>query len=252
MESATLTKQTQRVRKEYEKTSKRLRKDFEKTFKANAITHAHATNTLRTSKKMSDVDDLYEGLEDYVYTSSSRLNAALEVKDENKAIALLDIGDNPCKMDDRYYNALHIAARKGCGVRLFNRILSKFKSRANAGVYWDNGCTALMFAVVNNHLDMVTALMQHPWIDLNVQNKNMETALHLAVYNNHPAIVAQLLSDIDIDTSLRDITTATPLRLAIIWKHDECARILREHGAQEGRVASDAACSTENNGKKTD
>ena len=200
----------------------------------------------RQREAEEELDALYEGVDNF--TPSSRpLNAALEVKDEKKARALLDSGDNnPHKRDDDMYNALHIAAREGCGVDLFSKILSKFKSKVNAGVYWHKGFTPLMFAVVNNHLDMVTALMQHPWIDLNVQNRDKETALHRAVYRNHPTIVAQLLSgNIDIDTSLKDKTNATPLMVAIKWNYDECARILREHGAQEGRVDSSESSSSE-------
>ena len=194
--------------------------------------HGSPEPSLDWLKANGDEDDFFGGLDDYVYRSSRPLNAALEEKDEDKANVLLDSGDNPNKKDDRYYNALHIAARKGCGIGLFHKILSKMKkSQVNEGMYRDNGYTALMFAVVNNHLDLVTALMQNPFIDPNVQNHEKETALHLAVYHNHPAIVEQLVSNNRIDTSLRDITTVTPLRIAIKWKRDECVKILRNHGA---------------------
>ena len=39
------------------------------------------------------------------------------------------------------------------------------------------GYTALMLAARNNHLDMVTALMNHPGIDLNLRDKDGETAI---------------------------------------------------------------------------
>jgi ankyrin repeat protein len=191
----------------------------------------------RQREAEEEIDALYEGVDNF--TPSSRpLNAALEVKDEKKARALLDSGENPREMDNSQYNALHIAAREGCGLDLFSKILSKFKSKVNAGVYWHKGFTPLMFAVVNNHLDMVTALMQHPWIDLNVQNDDLKrTALHLAVYINHPVIVAQLLSG-DIDTSLKDNTNATPLTIAIRCNYDECARILRRVDRESSESSS--------------
>ena len=190
----------------------------------------------RQREAEEELDALYEGVDNF--TPSSRpLNAALEVKDEKKARALLDSGENPREMDNTLYNALHIASREGCGLDLFSKILSKFKSKVNAGVYWHKGFTPLMFAVVNNHLDMVTALMQHPWIDLNVQNGLKRTALHLAVYRNHPVIVAQLLSG-DIDTSLKDNTNATPLTVAIRWNYDECARILRRVDRESSESSS--------------
>lgn len=188
---------------------------------ANAVVHASAAF------------DLYEGVDDY-RPSSEPLNAALEVKDENKANALLNSGHNPHTRDDDRYNALHIAAQEGCGLDLFSKILSKFKSKVNAAAGWyKNGYTALMLAVVNNHLDMVVALMQHPFINLNVQNKNKETALYLAVKTNQPIIVAQLLLSNDIDTSLKDITGTTPLSLAICWGYEECASLLRGRSDEE-------------------
>ena len=91
-----------------------------------------------------------------------------------------------------------------------------------------------MLAAGKNHLDMVTALMNHRGIDVNAQNhSDNDTALHQAVYRNHPAIIAQLLRDDRIDCSLKDNNNYTPLKLAIVCRRDECAKILREHGAPE-------------------
>ena len=164
------------------------------------------------------------------------LNAALEAKDEDAAEALLNGGDDPNKVDREGKNALHRVALKGCRLPLFNRILERIKNvnavTTNIGCR-TNGYTALMFAAAYNDLDMVTALMQHPKIDLNVQNRDKETALHVAVYHDRRAIVAQLLSDDRVDTSLKEITTETPLSLAIAWKRAECVKMLREHGAPE-------------------
>ena len=75
--------------------------------------------------------------------------------------------------------------------------------------------------------------MNHPGIDLNVQDSDNNTALHRAVYNNRPAIVAQLVSDDRVDTSLKDNDNWTPLKYAIAKGRDECVKILREHGAPE-------------------
>ena len=95
------------------------------------------------------------------------------------------------------------------------------------------GYTALMWAACHNHLDMVVSLMNHPGIDVNVQDSDNWTALHYAVYRNRPAIVAQLLRDDRVDTSLKTKYNRTPLKLAIDFRHDECVKILREHGAPE-------------------
>ena len=90
-----------------------------------------------------------------------------------------------------------------------------------------------MWAARKNHLDMVTALMNHPGIDVNAQDRENSTALHCAVSGNRPAIVAHLLRDDRIDCSLKDDRNRTPLKMAIVFGHHECVKILREHGAPE-------------------
>ena len=140
---------------------------------------------------------------------------------------------DPNEVDGDGYNALHWAAWKGCRLPLFHRILGMIHN-VNAGDI--DGYTALMllmYAAYYNHLDMVVSLMNHPGIDVNVQNRNNSTALHMAVLSNSPAILAQLVSDDRVDTSLKDKWNRTPLKVAIVNEHDECEQILREHGAPE-------------------
>ena len=160
------------------------------------------------------------------------LGAAIYAKDEESAEALLDGGDDPNEVDDAGMNALHWAAEKGCRLPLFHRILGMIHN-VNAVTTEYFGSTALMKAAACNHLDMVVSLMNHPGIDVNVQDSFNSTALHHAVQNNLLAIVAQLLSDERIDTSIKDYTNVTPLKHAIDRVYDECAKILREHGAPE-------------------
>ena len=91
-----------------------------------------------------------------------------------------------------------------------------------------------MHAAENNQLDVVISLMNHPRIDLNVQDRYYNcTALHLAVLHNDPAIVSQLLSDDKMDASLKDDYNKTALKLAIDRERAECVTILRQHGAPE-------------------
>ena len=80
---------------------------------------------------------------------------------------------------------------------------------------------------------VVISLMNHPRIDLNVQDRYNYTALHRAVGKNHPAIVSQLLSDDKIDASLKDNNNRTALKIAIDREHAECVTILRQHRAPE-------------------
>jgi len=157
------------------------------------------------------------------------LSAAIYGKDEESAMVLLDGGDDPNEVDRSGMNALHRAAIEGCRPPLFQRVVARIHDVNTVNNY---GWTALMYAAGNNQLDVVISLMNHPGIDLNVQNRTFNvTAFHMAVRNNHPAIVSQLLSDDKIDASLKDYLNRTALKLAIDWRHAQCVTILRQHGA---------------------
>ena len=160
------------------------------------------------------------------------LNAALWAKDEESAMVLMDGGDDPNEVDGSGLNALHIAAKIGCRPPLFQRVVARIH---DVNTVNNDGWTALMIAAINNQLDVVILLMNHPRIDLNVQDRrtNNWTALHHAVLINHPAIVSQLLSDDKMDASLKDKYNCTPLKLAIAHEKAECVTILTQHGAPE-------------------
>ena len=184
--------------------------------------------------------DYERALARYRNKNGLALNAALEAKDEESAMVLLDGGDDPNEVDGVGENALHTAAWKGCRPPLFQRVVARIHD-VNTVNNWGScvrrlthGSTALMFAAENNQLDVVISLMNHPRIDLNVQHRiNNYTALHCAVSHNHPAIVSQLLSDDKMDASLKDYSNNTALKLAIVREHAECVTILRQHGAPE-------------------
>ena len=145
--------------------------------------------------------------------------AALEAKDEDAAEALLDGEADPNEVDGIGMNALHRAAGKAC-LSLF----PEFSMIRNVNAVQNGGYTALMIAARFNHLDMVVSLMNHPGIDVNVQDSDNSTALHLQ-YQQLPAILAQLVSDDRVDTSLKDNTTEH--HWGRHWGHDECEKILR-------------------------
>jgi ankyrin repeat protein len=169
-------------------------------------------------------------MELYGYRTCPPLVAALEAKNEDAAEALLDGGDDPNKVDGGGRNALYVAAWYGCRRPLFHRILDMIR---NVNAVDINGTTALIQAACCYRLDMVVSLMNHPGIDVNVQDRCNRTALHCAILNSNPAILAQLLSDDMVDTSLKNIYNETPLKYAIRWDEVKCVKILREHGAPE-------------------
>jgi hypothetical protein len=174
------------------------------------------------------------------------LGAALSEGDEDAVEVLLDGGDDPNERDTDDMNALHryLSSYSSISLPLFHRILGMIHD-VNYCPY--KRMTLLMYAAQGKHLDVVTALMNHPEIDVNIQNRYLDTALHCAVSSGDPAIVKQLLTDDRIDTGIRD-SVGTPLKVAIhglersinndreaaiVERHEECVKILREHGAPE-------------------
>ena len=172
------------------------------------------------------------------------LNAAIIASDEMSTNILLDSGlHNPNTDNFHFYprgfgvgmNALHIAARRGCSIILFEKILSMIE---NVNATDGEGKTALMLATKSGHLDIVISLMNHPEIDLNFRwAYDNSTALHLAIFYDQYDIVVQLLSDVRVDTSLKDNENLTPFELAlenrlIGEETNKIIELLRKHGAK--------------------
>ena len=184
------------------------------------ITAANLSLEQSTAAQRSLITTLrYDHTVDDEGTLLTPLFAAIRENDQDAVEEFLRNGADPNEVDEDGYNALHMAARAGCRLTTFNLILEEIDD-VNA-VSDESLDTALMLAARSNHLDIVVSLMNHPDIQLNVQNRSLlnfeildETALHMAVVWNHPAIVRQLLSDDRIDTSLKNHYGRTPLMQA--------------------------------------
>lgn len=162
-----------------------------------------------------------------MYGSYQHAFEADDEETEQSVNALLNMDRDPNEVDEHGYNALHRAAREGCRPPLFQRVLARIHD-VNAVIEY--GFTALMIAAIGDQVDVVTVLMNHRGVDLNVQCRiSNYTALHYAVLHENPAIVSQLLSDDKIDASLKDDDNYTALQRAIDRGSTECAQILRAH-----------------------
>lgn len=161
------------------------------------------------------------------YGSYQRAFEQNDEETEGSVVTLLDIGVDPNKVNVDGDNALHMAASKGCRPPLCQRLVASIHDVNAANEY---GFTALMVAACTNHTDVVTVLMNHRGVDLNVGRHGV-TALHFAVLNNNPAIVSQLLCDDKIDATRKDYDNKTALQRAIDRKYAECEQLLRAHGA---------------------
>ncbi len=86
----------------------------------------------------------------------------------------------------------------------------------------ETGCTALILASQNGHVELVRLLLAHPDVGVNKTTKaDGDTALFIASYNGHVKVVRLLLAHPDVEAS----RTSTDGRSAL------CVASQRGHGA---------------------
>ena len=91
--------------------------------------------------------------------------------------------------------------------------------------------TALMLAARSGLVDLVEILLQHPEINVNLQDINGMTALYLAAREDHYE-VAQLLLDANASIDLVDFHAGrSPLRCAAERNHRDMVDLLLQYGA---------------------
>lgn len=86
--------------------------------------------------------------------------------------------------------------------------------------------TPLMLACLSQLYDVVTVLLDHPSIEVNLQNKNKITALMLAAGSGNDAIVKKLLEHKSINTSLEDNEGHTALWWGENSKNDQVVKLI--------------------------
>ncbi len=93
----------------------------------------------------------------------------------------------------------------------------------------EDDLTPLMLACIQQLFDIVTALLDHPSIEINVQNKDGITPLMFAAGSGNTAIVTKLLSHKSINISLQDNEGHTALWWGENSKNNEVITLLQSH-----------------------
>ena len=157
----------------------------------------------------------------------------------NKISKLLAQTDKPVdleQLNDEGFTALMLAVRNN-HIVVVTQLL---KQGANANYAEKaNGWTALMFAVKNGSITNITELLAHG-ADINQTDNNGYTALMLAVQHNQPEAVAKLLaqgSDVNLDQT--DSKGRTALMLAIQLNQPKIVTMLLDQGADTSIVNKD-------------
>ena len=97
----------------------------------------------------------------------------------------------------------------------------------------NNGTTALIFAALNGHLEIVRLLLQEG-ADKDKENNNGATPLMIASRQGHLDIVWLLLQE-GADKDKADINGVTPLHFASVKGHTDIAKLLLLSGADKER-----------------
>lgn len=138
-------------------------------------------------------------------------------KEQDEMVALLLKFDANIKLQNNSgFNALHHASLKGNpgAMRILLEKTIEIKQPWIVEEKKDDGYTALHLAALNNHIEIVTLLIQMGKANLDKQNVNLQTALHLAVERQHVHIVKLLVNE-GANLNVPDKDGDTPLHEAL-------------------------------------
>jgi len=101
------------------------------------------------------------------------------------------------------------------------KVQALLMSGADVNAVDSNGCTPLIRASIKGHSDVVTTLLNHPLIQINIQAGGGNTALHIAAFFGHLNVAKQLVTA-GADLTLVNEGGETAAQRAKDWhdKHD--------------------------------
>ncbi|KAI9778286.1 MAG: hypothetical protein M1816_004153 [Peltula sp. TS41687] len=110
-------------------------------------------------------------------------------------------------------SALMIAATYGY-TEIVKLLLAKSNIHVNQEASHPRCWTALFWAIQRAHKDIAVALLAHPNVDKDHQNRVGETPLMVAIFKNYPDLV-ELLVDAGADPERKDLQGGTALQRAV-------------------------------------
>ena len=168
-------------------------------------------------------------LDNHSSAINSKLLAAVNNIDGSKVQQLLDEGADINAKDTDDNTPLHIAARFGC-IPIIHTLLQNKKIQVN--LKNKTGQAPLYLAAQNNYADAVKALLraQGVVIVVNAVGADNYTSLHIAAERGHQNVVTALLTHSNIKVNLKNKTGQAPLHIAAIYGHAAVVQVLLNHG----------------------
>lgn len=145
---------------------------------------------------------------------------------------LLKCGAKIDRRDGHGHSPLHLAAfgKRGPAVRML------FKYGADPNEQDNEGDFCLLYLPQVYALsDMYKIFIDHPKINVNLQNHAGETALHYMAKSGTPVKIFKMMIDAGADCNVRDGGDRTPLDVAESNGKSEAAEFLRSVGGKRGR-----------------
>ena len=143
------------------------------------------------------------------------------------ASVLLAFHADVAAQDENGDTPLHLAAAKGWR----ELVLLLLDNHADVNAKDAHGATALHAAVFYKQEETVKLLIaRHAQIA--ATDGDGETPLHMAAETGSVQLAEMLLAN-HADINAKDSANVTPLHAAVFFKHEDVARLLREHGGLE-------------------
>ncbi|XP_070206650.1 E3 ubiquitin-protein ligase MIB2-like [Littorina saxatilis] len=158
----------------------------------------------------------------------SPMGAALERKDEDIVIMLLEHGADPFILDKQRHTHMHLAAWRN-----LPRVIKALVDRGvDVNAQDDFQDTAMHLAISKHSYDAVECLLSLPGVDLTIENANGYRMIHLACSKGNARALEMLVEKdkSQIHSSLRG---ATPLHVAANDDHDDCVRVMVLNGGAD-------------------
>ena len=171
---------------------------------------------------------------------ATRGDTPLMLATKHKQCNVVDalLSDSHCLVDAKGldgYTALHYSCKHGH----IDIVRTLVKHKANVNARTDSGDTPLIIAAVNNHDNIVHALLSDSQCSVSTNGENGYTALHYSCKHGHIDIVRTLVKH-KANVNARTDSGDTPLAIAADNKHDNIVHTLSDYNCEVHAKDKDA------------